>query len=272
MNKKTTFVTPQDLNPTDDYKTETKVKTKVETRRQKLHDSHYGYAEYDTDNIYYQYMMEIRNSKDSEHLKAEDEKKNIEKMTKGDIKARNKLICANLHYVVKIAQKYTWSKVPFIDLIAAGNLGLTLAAEKYDCTKGVAFRPYAKYLIMNEMQKLFSTKKRQAGYTISYDEDRGKDMDEDKRGNNVYNELFASRDYCPDWGLRQQTMMDAIRMATEKDFFKEAANFFADYIKMKLEGYELAEVAKKYGLTERKAKEIVQKITKTCHFTLDKAA
>ncbi len=70
-----------------------------------------------------------------------------------DMEARNTLVEHNLRLVRWIATRYAWSALPFEDLLQEGNIGLMMAADKYDPAQG-RFIAFASYDIRREILKL----------------------------------------------------------------------------------------------------------------------
>jgi RNA polymerase primary sigma factor len=80
-------------------------------------------------------------------LSRDDELALARRIREGDETARERLVCANLRFVVSVAKKYQTHGVPLSDLINEGNLGLVRAAEKFDESKGVKFISYAVWWV-----------------------------------------------------------------------------------------------------------------------------
>ena len=85
-------------------------------------------------------------------LTVEEEKALATKASSGDKLAKNKLVEANLRFVVKIANEYL-GYMDIEDLINEGNLGLMHAAEKFNPSTGNKFITYAVWWIRAYIQK-----------------------------------------------------------------------------------------------------------------------
>lgn len=86
-------------------------------------------------------------------LSPEEEQRLSVRVLKGDERAVNKLVEANLRFVVVIARQYQGRGLAMEDLVSEGNIGLMKAARKYDATKGLRFVNYAVVPIRQQIEK-----------------------------------------------------------------------------------------------------------------------
>jgi RNA polymerase primary sigma factor len=75
------------------------------------------------------------------------------KIKKGDKKAREHMIKANLRLVVKIARDYEGIGLPLLDLISEGNIGLMKAVERFDPAKGGKLSTYGSWWIKQSIKR-----------------------------------------------------------------------------------------------------------------------
>tara|TARA_B100000674_G_scaffold107906_1_gene79381 strand:+ start:1707 stop:2618 length:912 start_codon:yes stop_codon:yes gene_type:complete len=86
-------------------------------------------------------------------LTVEEEIQLAAKISKGDAKARETMITANLRLVVKIAKEYSNIGLSLLDLINEGNIGLMKAVERFDPTKGGKLSTYASWWIKQSIKR-----------------------------------------------------------------------------------------------------------------------
>ena len=93
-------------------------------------------------------------------LDAEEEKILAEKAACGSKSAKNRLVNANLRFVVAIAKTYQNRGLELLDLISEGNIGLISAVDHFDVSKGYKFISYAVWWIRQSIQKALSDRSR----------------------------------------------------------------------------------------------------------------
>jgi RNA polymerase primary sigma factor len=86
-------------------------------------------------------------------LTATEEVDLAKRIERGDGRAKDRMIEANLRLVVSNAKRYRGLGLPFLDLIQEGILGLIRAVEKFDWRRGFKFSTYATWWIRQAMQR-----------------------------------------------------------------------------------------------------------------------
>jgi RNA polymerase primary sigma factor len=82
-----------------------------------------------------------------------EEVKLAAQIKRGNRKAREKMITANLRLVVKIAHDFGNFGLPLLDLISEGNIGLMKAVERFDPKKGGKLSTYASWWIKQSIKR-----------------------------------------------------------------------------------------------------------------------
>ncbi len=130
---------------------------------EQFHDKELQYIDYnntvndDKDYLLRSYLQDV---KKVPLLTRSKELELARKARKGDEKAKEKLVSANLRFVVSIAKQYQNQGFSLMDLIAEGNIGLLKAVERFDPEAGNHFISYAVWWIRQSIMKALSEKSR----------------------------------------------------------------------------------------------------------------
>ena len=115
------------------------------------------YNSHDDENVLSIYLKEINRIP---LLTREEENEYARAAARGEQAAKDKLVQANLRFVVNVAKKYQNQGLPLSDLISEGNIGLMNAIERFDVEKGYHFISYAVWWIRQAILKAICEKSR----------------------------------------------------------------------------------------------------------------
>ncbi len=107
-------------------------------------------SSYDGDTAIKLYLREIGQVK---LLTPNEEIELAARIKRGDKRAREQMIKANLRLVVKIAHDYEGFGLPLLDLISEGNIGLMKAVERFDPAKGGKLSTYGSWWIKQSIKR-----------------------------------------------------------------------------------------------------------------------
>ncbi len=189
-------------------------------------------------------------------LSAEDERKYFELASKGDEKAREKLILHNMRLVAHIVKKYYSNIKEQDDLISIGTIGLIKGIDSFKGEKGAKFATYAGKCIQNEILMYFRSQKKLNNETSINDS-----IDVDKDGNPLtYMEILSEEDNIAetiDRSIKLSVMMRAIETVLDE---REREIIEKRYgLKTSSEELPQREVAKQLGIS----RSYVSRIEKT---------
>jgi RNA polymerase primary sigma factor len=112
---------------------------------------------YDHDESLTLYLEEIGRHK---LLTAAEEVELSQRIERGDLEAKERMMTANLRLVVSLAKRYQDRGLTLFDLIQEGNVGLMRAVEKFDHRKGFKFSTYAVWWIRQSLARGLADKGR----------------------------------------------------------------------------------------------------------------
>lgn len=178
------------------------------------------------------YMQEISSAKP---LSDEEEARLAALIKAGDSDAKDKLVKANLKFVVSIARQYANESVSILDLINEGNIALILAAEKFDPSYGRRFSNYAVWHLRKVMEAFIPK--------------------QGVRSDKAKTEEMASQSHGADY--------DTINISDNKELSalidllpEREQNVLRNYYGISTEQMTMAEIGMKYKMTRERVRQI----------------
>jgi RNA polymerase primary sigma factor len=207
-----------------------------------------------TDNKLNTYLDEIGRQS---LLSEEEERKLSARILNGDSRALNRLIEANLRFVVTIARQYQDKGLSMDDLVSEGNMGLMKAARKYDGERGLRFANYAVVFIRQQIEKALlaeSDKKRvestAGGRTRSVDAPLG-----GRANTNLLSVLINTNSRQSDERVYNAATEEAIELALQKLEGREQQVVTA-YFGIGQDHLTMAEIAEEMNVTRERVRQI----------------
>ena len=209
------------------------------------------------DSILNKYLDEIGR----ETLLSEDEERQLsERIRRGDGRALNKLVEANLRFVVAIARQYQGRGLSMEDLVSEGNLGLMKAAGKYDASRGLRFVNYAVVFIRQQIERSLKiesaeqrVESRGDGQTRSVDAPLGT-----KTNVSLLSVLVNADSPMADERVYQANMLTAVEKALDSLNERESHVVNA-YFGLGQDNLTMAEIAVDMGLKRERVRQIRDK-------------
>jgi RNA polymerase primary sigma factor len=223
-------------------------------------------------------------------ITVEEEVDLTKKIHKGDLIARDRLVNANLRFVVSVSKQYQHQGLSLSDMINEGNLGLIKAAERFDETRGFKFISYAVWWIRQSILKRTITVLEQKyerepttleisqalelapadvkeaikniGWYISMDAPFAQDEE-----GNMYDVLLSEDASSPDKELLTDSLRKEIERALDTLTRREAAIIRLYYGLNGKHTHTLEEIGEKFNITRERIRQIKERAIKRLRHT-----
>lgn len=133
----------------------------------------------------------------------------------GDSYARNRLLEANLRFVVSIAKQYQNRGLPLSDLISEGNLGLMTALDKFEPEKGYHFISYAVWWIRQSILKAIGEKSRMIRLPMNRAADLAQVMQAKAKMEKDGDNDVSIEDLAAECGLSKEDVVELMQISRE---------------------------------------------------------
>ena len=193
-----------------------------------------------------------------ESLLTEEQERDLsQRIRQGDGRALNRLVQANLRFVVAIARQYQGKGLSMDDLVSEGNIGLMKAAGKFDAGRGLRFVNYAVVFVRQQIERALKAESaeqrvesRRDGQTRSVDAPLGTktnmsllsvlvDGNAPQADERVYNAMV------------ERAVMAALRVLDDRE--QQVVNA---YFGIGQENLTMAEIAQDMGLRRERVRQI----------------
>jgi RNA polymerase primary sigma factor len=208
-------------------------------------------------------------------ITAEEEVELARRIRKGDAEAMEKLIKANLRFVVSVSKQYQNQGLSLPDLINEGNLGLIKAAQRFDETRGFKFISYAVWWIRQSILQALAEQARIVRLPLN------------KIGSiNKINKTFAELEQkfereptileiaqtlelapTPDRGLLNDSLRKEIERALSTLTYREASIIRLYFGLNGKHPHTLEEIGEEFNLTRERVRQIKEKAIKRLKHT-----
>lgn len=139
----------------------------------------------------------------------------FDRIAKGDARAYERLITANLKFVVSVCRQFRNRGLPMADLISEGNLGLIRAAQRFDGARGCRFISYAVWWIRQRIMRALAEQTRSITIPVAKVADMRRIVAAERIMAQRHARVPTSGELADYLGMGENEVVDLIRLGRE---------------------------------------------------------